>query len=191
MHFSEFDASFESIFELLSFIFQIQESDFGSVQFTSVHSGAEITQEHLTAEIVRVESASSLQPGLRERDRLRVRPGDTIRLEVSLLEEGALEADIVELLVPVPPRARFGGSLTVGGGGGDTCFFCFFEEENGEEVEGPATFAALLRDLRRTPRNNDLVATLRVDVGPTRKTTSLTDSVILGRESIEIIIARG
>jgi hypothetical protein len=190
MHFSEWDASFESIFELLSFVFQIQESDFGSVQFTSVHADATITQEHLTAEIVRVEAASSLQPGLRERDRLRVRPGDTIRLEVSLLPEGALEADIVELLVPVPPRARFGGSLTVGGGGGDTCFFCFFEEENGEEDEGPATFAALLRDLRRTPRNNDLVATLSVDDGLTRKATSRTDSVILGEEHIEVVVVR-
>ncbi|MGH7541682.1 MAG: SpoIVB peptidase S55 domain-containing protein, partial [Gemmatimonadota bacterium] len=146
MFFSDFDASFESIAEVFGFLFEIQESGFGPVHLTRIHMNASITQEQLTAEIVRVRSASSLQPGLRERDRLLVRPGDTIRLEVSLLPEGALEADVVELLVPVP-RARFGGSLVVGEGSDGDCLFCFFGEQT--EDDGSGSFEELLQDLRR------------------------------------------
>ncbi|HET9671357.1 MAG TPA: SpoIVB peptidase S55 domain-containing protein [Actinomycetota bacterium] len=186
--FSDFDASFESIFELYGFLFQIQDNAFGPVVFTGVDIEASITQQELTSEIVKVRSASSLQPGLRERDRLRVRSGDTIRLEISLLDEGALEPDVVELLVPVP-RVRFGGALAIAGGAGDDCLFCFFDEANGEE-EGPATFADLLRELRRTPRNNDLVASLRVGRGEPRTTTFRADAVILGSDVIEIVVDR-
>jgi hypothetical protein len=190
MHFSEWDASWESIFELYAFLFRIQDNPFGSVAFSRVHANATITQEHLTAEIVRVESASSLQPGFRERARLRVRPGDAIRLRVFLLPEGGTE-EMVELLVPVP-RKRSGGTLVVRGGGAESCLFCFFDEEEGEdgEDEGPATFQELLRELRRTERNNDLVASLRVGDGSRRDRRSRTETVILGRERIEIVIVR-
>ena len=187
MHFSAFDASFESIIELYSFLFQIQDNRFGSVAFSGVHAEATITQEQLTAEIVRVKSASSLQPSFRERARLRVRPGDTISLRVFLLPEGGTEEEMVELLVPVP-RRRFGGSLTVHGGGAESCLFCFFDEEEGEDDGGPATFEKLLHELRRTPRNNDLVASLRVGAGRQRDTSSRTDTVILGQERIEVVI---
>lgn len=188
MHFSEFDVSFESIVELFAFLFEIQDNPFGPVSFTSVHAESTITQEHLTAEIVRVESASSLQPDFRERARLRVRPRDMISLRVFLLPESATDEEMVELLVPVP-RSRFGGSLTVGGGGADDCLFCFIEGEDGGE-KAPATFEDLLRDLRRTHRNNDLVASLRVDGGREREAISRTDTVIVGEEHIEIIVVR-
>jgi hypothetical protein len=137
-----------------------------------------------------VKSASSLQPGLLERTSLRVVRGDTIRLRVFLLPEGATEAETVDLFVPVP-RGRFGGVLNVRGGGADTCFFCFFEEGEEEGGSQPATFEGLLRQLRRTDRNNDLVADLQVEPGLRSKVSSRTDTVILGGESIEIIIARG
>lgn len=189
MHFSEWDASWESIIELYAFLFQIQDNPFGPVAFSRVHAEATITQEHLTAEIVRVKSASSLQPAFRERSRLRVRPGDTIRLRVFLLPEGETAEEMVELLVPVP-RVRYGGSLAVRGGGADSCLFCFFEEEEDGQDGGPVTFEELLRDLRRTPRNNDLVATLRVGGRGPRVTRSRTDTVILGQERIEIVVVR-
>jgi hypothetical protein len=188
MYFSEYDITFESIIELFAFLYQIQESEFGDVTFTSVDAEASLTQEQLTSEIVGLRVASSLQPSLRERNRLRVRPGDTIRLEVSLLAEGALEADTVELLVPVPANARFGGRLVVQSGGADSCLFCFFDGENGEG-DGPATFAELLRELRRTPRNNDLVGTLEVGRNE-RRSTFRADTVILGRESVNIVVIR-
>jgi len=186
LFFSDYDASFESIFEMYSFLFQIMENPFGEVLITSVDMTASITQEHLVSEITRVESASSLQPALRERDRLRVRPGDTIELQVFLQQEGSVEEDVVQLLLRVPRRAR-GGSLMVAGGGANSCFFCFFYEENGDE--GAESFAELLSNLEDTPRNNDLVATLRTG---RRETQALfrADTVVQGEEHIDIIVVR-
>ena len=187
LFFSDFDASFESIFEMYSFLFQIMENPFGPVLITSVDMTASITQEHLVSEITRVESASSLQPALRERERLRVRRGDTIELQVFLQREGSVEEDVVQLLLRVPRRAR-GGSLRVAGGGADSCFFCFFfEEGNGDE--GPESFAELLSDLEDTPRNNDLVATLRTGRRQTQATFRA-DTVVRGEEHIDIVVVR-
>jgi hypothetical protein len=188
MHFSEFDVSFESIVELFAFLFQIQDNSFGPVAFSNIHAESTITQEHLTAEIVRVESASSVQPGFQERARLRVRRGETVSLRVFLLPEGATHEEMIELQVLVP-RGRFGGSLNVSGGGADSCLFCLIEGEGGDEEE-PATFEELLQNLRHTHRNNDLVASLRVGGGSERESSSRTDSVILGEEQIEIVFVR-
>jgi SpoIVB peptidase S55 len=187
MFFSEFDITFESIFEMYGFLYRIQESEFGDVTFSNVDAETSLTQEQLTAEIVGLRASSPLQPTLLERDRIRVRPGDTIRLEVALLAEGALEPDFVELLVEVP-NARFGGSLVVQNGGADSCLFCFFDEDG--EDEGPLTFNELLRELRRTPRNNDLVASLRVGSGKTAKDTFRADAVVVGSEELEVVIVR-
>lgn len=186
MFFSDFDITFESIFELFGFLWRIQDNPFGTVSFDGIHVDATLTQEHLVSQIVRVESASSLQPGFRERGRLRVRRGDLIRLRVYLLREGDVDEVRVDLAVPVPTRARFGGILQVHGGATDACLFCFFDEGGGGNGE-PATFAELLRDLQRTPRNNDLVGTLEIGRS-TRRSTFRADTVVQGREAIRIVV---
>jgi hypothetical protein len=185
--YSPYDASYESIFELYSFLFQIQDNEFGAVDFDSIDMDAEITQQQLTAEIVRVESASSLQPSFRERDRLRVRPGDTIQLRVFLLPEGALDEEMVELTVAVPHRGR-GGNLSIQGGAASSCLYCYYFDE-GDDDGGPVTFTALIRQLRQTPRNNDLVATLRAG-GEKHETTFRADDVILGEAQLDVSIVR-
>jgi hypothetical protein len=184
MFFSPYDASFESIFEMYAFLWMISQNEFGDVQFSSVDMDATITQEHLASEITRVESASSLQPNLAERRRLRVLPGDTIELQVFLRPEGAVEEDVVQLFVQVPQRRR-SGDLTVAGGGENQCLFCFFFGEGDDN--GADSFAELLSDLEDTPQNNDLVADLRV--GRKRVSSSFrADAVILGRERINIVV---
>ncbi|MBA3739301.1 MAG: hypothetical protein H0W97_12145, partial [Actinobacteria bacterium] len=188
MHFSEWDISWESIFELFAFLYRIQDNPFGSVEFSGVHAESTITQERLTAEIVRVKSASSLQPVLRERSILRVARPDTIRLRVFVLPEDSTEEEAIDLVVPV--TGRFPSSLEVRGGGATSCLFCFFDEEEGQGAPKPATFEALLRQLRRTHRNNDLVASLQVGDGRRRDFRSRTDTVILGEKRIEIIVVR-
>jgi SpoIVB peptidase S55 len=185
--FSDYDASFESIFEMYGFLFRILDNPFGDVTITGVDMEATITEEHLTSEIIRVESASSLEPVLEERGRLRVRPGDTIQLNVVLQRDGAVEEDVVELLVPVPRSRSSRGDLIVAGGGYHACLFCFFDGGNGEgDVE---TFGELRNELDATPRNNDLVAD--VHVGRRDRSSSFrADTVILGRERINIIVVR-
>jgi hypothetical protein len=181
--FSPYDASFESIFEMYGFLFRIMENPFGEVSISDIDMQASITQEHLSSEITRVESASSVQPTFRERGRLRVRPGDTIELHVFLLRDGATEEEMVELLVRMP-RTRSGGDLTVAGGGYNTCLFCFFYEDDPEAAD---TFAELLAELEQTPQNNDLVADLQVRRSH-RTSTFRADTVIVGQEHINIIV---
>jgi hypothetical protein len=185
MFFSDYDASYESIIELYAFLWLIQENEFGSMQFSSIDIDASITQEHLATEIVRVESASSVQPTLAERRRLRVVRGDTIELQVYLQAEGSVEEDVVQLLVRVPQRARE-GDLRVQGGGADSCLFCFFFGE-GDQDDAPETFAELLSNLEDTPQNNDLVATLRTGRSESQDLFR-DDVVILGRERIDIVV---
>ena len=184
LFFSEWDASWESIWEVFAFLWQIQDNPFGQVAFSSVDMDASITQEHLMAEIVRVESASSLQPSFAERSRLRVRPGDTIQLRVFLQGENDLDEEMIELSVAVPLRGR-DGWLSIRGGS-NNCFWCWFDK-GGDE--GPETFAELLKNLKQTPRNNDVVASLRLG-GAERQTTFRADTVVVGEEDIRIVTVR-
>jgi hypothetical protein len=189
MWFSPWDVSFEAILELLLYVAVLDEFD-PDVKFSGISADSTITQEHLTAEIDRVLSASSLRPRLREREFLPVRPGDTIRLRVYLLPEGSDTAEAVDLTVGVPRRARGDGILRIRGGGENHCFFCvFFDEGEGGEEEEPPTFEELLADLESREQNNDLVAALQIG-DRRRSASSRRDRVILGRETIEIFVVR-
>jgi hypothetical protein len=192
MWFSPWDISWEAIFELEFYLAILDDFD-PAVTFSGVSADSTITQEHITSEIERVLSASSVARRLREREFLPVRRGDTIRLRVFLRPEGSDTLEAVDLTVNVPRRARGDGVLRIRGGGEDLCFFCIlFDEEfvgeEGEEEE-PQTFEELLAELGSAQRNNDLVADLRI--GSRRRTALSTgDRVILGRETIEIFVVR-
>ncbi len=185
MHFSNYDISYRSIVELAQYIAVIHENRFGDVRWTSIDADSTITQQHLTAKIDRVSSASSVNPRLKKRDVLRVVPGDTIRLRVFLLPEGSETPEKVNLEVPVSPTAREGGILQVRGGGDEGCFFCIFFDEKGSGGGKPKSFEALLAKLAGAERNNDLVARLRVSRSKA-KVVSTQARVIQGRKLIEI-----
>jgi hypothetical protein len=188
MHFSEWDVSWVSIFELESYLWLLDRFD-PDVTFSSVSADSTITEEHLTAEIEQVLSASSLARTLRDREFLPVRPGDTIRLRVYLRPDGSDTLEEVDLTVAVPRRARGGGTLRIRGGGEDLCFFCILFDEGEEGEEEPQTFEELLAELGSAERNNDLVANLRIG-GRRRTALSTQDAVILGQDTIEIFVRR-
>lgn len=189
MWFSRFDVSFEAILELELYLFLLDEFD-PAVSFSGVDANSTITQEHLTAEIEKVLSATSAAPRLRQREFLPVRRGDTIRLRVFLRPEGSETLDRVDLVVGVPRRVRGHGFLRISGGGDRRCFFCIlFDEEEEFEEEQPATFEELLAELGSAGQNNHLVADLRI--GQKERTArSEQDRVILGRAAIEIFVVR-
>jgi hypothetical protein len=189
MWFSPYDVSFEAIIELQLYMLLLDDFD-PAMTFSSVSADSTITEEHLTAEIERVLSASSLARTLRDREFLPVRPGDTIRLRVYLRPEGSDTLEEVDLTVGVPRRARGGGTLRIRGGGEDLCFFCvLFDEEGKADEEEPQTFEELLAELESAERNNDLVANLRIG-GRRRTALSTQDAVILGQDTIEIFVRR-
>lgn len=192
MYYSPFDISFESIFELEFDLYAIQENGFEAVRINEVALDSEITQHKRTARITRVLSASSLQPALRARKVLFVRPGDTIRLRVFLLPAGATVERAVDLSRRVPRRARGEGVLAVGGGGiqaDEECFFgdCF---EGGEEGgTTPTSFDELLAELSGADHSYDLIASLGLRGGQ-RRTVAPQGEIILGRRSTAVFIVR-
>jgi hypothetical protein len=192
MYYSPFDISFESIFELEFNLFAIQENGFEAVRIDEVAIDSEITQRNRTAKITRVLSASSLQPSLKVRKYLFVRPGDTIRLRVFLLPAGATVARSVDLTQRVPRRARGEGQLVIRGGGEMADEECFFGdcEEGGEEVVGvPASFEELLAELSGAEHSYDLVSSLGLR-GGVRTTVAPQAEIVLGRRFQLVFVVR-
>jgi hypothetical protein len=189
--FSSFDVSFEAIIELLLYVLVVDEFD-PDVSFSVIDADSTITEEHLTAKIERVLTASSLAPRLRERDVLPVRPRDTIRIRVLLRPNGSETLEAVDLSLRVPKRARRSGFLTIRGGGEDECFFCIlFDEEDGENGDGQEfeTLQELIAELEGAERNSDLIAELRIS-GRLRTALSQRDRVILGQREVLIVVRR-
>jgi SpoIVB peptidase S55 len=192
MYYSPWDISFESIFELEFNLFAIQENGFESVRIDEVALDSEITQRNRTAKITRVLSASSLQPALKARKYLFVRPGDMMRLRVFLLPAGATVERSVDLSQRVPRTARGEGVLAVGGGGiqaDEECFFGDCLEGGEEEVTSPASFDELLAELSGAEHSYDLVASLGLRGGQ-RKTVAPQGEIILGRRVMGILVVR-
>jgi hypothetical protein len=188
MWFSDFDVSFLAILELLLYLAVLDDFD-PDVKFSGVDADSIITEEHITAEIETVFSASSVARRLREREFLPVRRGDTIRLRVFLRPEGSETLETVDLVLQVPRRVRGDGVLRIRGGGEVDCFFCIlFDGEEGEgEEEEPQTFEELLAELEGAEQNNDLLAELRIG-GRQRTALSQRERVVLGQERIEIFV---
>ena len=193
MYYSPFDISFESIFELESNLFFIQENPFETVRIDGVELDSTITQRNLSATITRVLSSSSIQPALKARRTLLVRRGDTINLRVSLLPAGATVARTLDMNLRVP--RRFGeGILEIRGGGSqadEECFFgdCVVFSEGEEEVSGPESFDDLLAAIGGAEHTFDLVANLHLGSAE-RKAVAVQPEIILGGKAIQILVVR-
>lgn len=157
MHTSEFDVSIDSAFELLLHLDVIANNPFERVHFTGVQATASVqdtVQEYnLTGLLVCVRGRC------RDVGEVTAFPGATIGLIATLTPSDGSEAEVVELSVTIPPRARFGVEIEVAGGGESGG--CIPGEEECELGANVDSFPALLRALRRQPTNNVLVAKLR------------------------------
>ncbi|HXJ62799.1 MAG TPA: SpoIVB peptidase S55 domain-containing protein [Actinomycetota bacterium] len=150
--YSGFDATQESIFELLFELSSMQSPRFGDVSITSVRTNAQVTQDQLTTAIRSVQVSSGLQPGLADRRILKVRPGDTIHVRVQLVNHGSTHPATVNIAIPVSANASSGGELNLGSGGIAT----------GGRA---SSFDALLRSIENAPHQYDLVADLSLNKG--------------------------
>lgn len=201
-YFSEFDVTFESVFEMYGQLLALQDNRFGEVEFKRIHLVGDVTQDRVTTSIRRVLSASTSHPALQERKRLVVRPGDTIRLRVVLQDFGAAAQRTVNMQFQVPEdtNASF-GELTVRGG---QSRFCGFGGCRGESFED------LIRLLEDGEHNYDLVAQMRLGGGGgveepppgelgrengqravRAKIVVPQDEVVLGSRFLEIRVAQG
>jgi hypothetical protein len=187
MYYSPWDVSFESILELESHLYLIQENPFETVRVNEVALDSTITQRNRSATITRVLAASSVQPALKARRMLLVRRGDTIRLRVFLLPAGATVPRTLDLSLRVPRRFGEGMLEVRGGRGADECLFGCDDEGEGEAETGPATFDELLAALAGGEHTFDLVAELNLN-GAQRKAVAVQPDIILGGRAIQIFV---
>lgn len=128
-------------------------ASFDGIEVDAVHIEGEVTAEKLTANIIGIESSSSLQPAMTARNRVRVRAGSTLSLRV-ILKTAAGAEESVDLDIEIPNRASGQGPLVARG----YCYFggycpapSFIDSEN---------LAELLHSYRNQPRNNEVRVSL-------------------------------
>ncbi|HEX9375373.1 MAG TPA: SpoIVB peptidase S55 domain-containing protein [Actinomycetota bacterium] len=115
-YYSGYDISYESITELLYELFFLQNNKFGDVTFTNIRANSAITQRQLTTRISKVLVSSNTQPGLEERTKLLVSPGDTIHIRVVMRRLGLPTPLDVNMSFAVPASASGDGELSFRGG---------------------------------------------------------------------------
>ncbi|HEX2243726.1 MAG TPA: hypothetical protein VHK27_10820 [Gammaproteobacteria bacterium] len=182
-----FDISFGSADELAGQLFAIEQNKFEDVTFESVEIRAKIDATLKQYDIEKVKISKNGGP-YKERQRLRVQPGDELSMRIKLRQfRGDLDTHTLSLTIP-GDAAGFGFlSIT---GGGDTSSECEFDPS---ACEG-TSFLELLESLENAPRNNDLTADLVFfsESGETATSTTSTSErlnrVIFGSFKIEVSV---
>jgi hypothetical protein len=124
MFYSDFDASFSSVFEMYDMLYQIQNNPYSKVTITDIHQSANVTQSKLTEQIKKVQWATNRHPAFTSNRVIRTKPHGLIRFRVTLLPAGSTTPEVVEFSMRVPDTIRGNGRLEVRGGG-QSGFFIF------------------------------------------------------------------
>lgn len=177
--YSQFDITYDSTFELTGELGALTGSKFGPARITGVHFTGTITQAQKTATIGPVESASSLQPTFAVRRTLHVRPGDTVRLRVTLTRPDGTST-VAAMQVELPARFQGGALQLRGGVPPEGCPYCGFGETFRTSAK---TFAGLVAQFQNGEHANDLIA----GVGKARATVKEPNQ-ILGTRTIQLVV---
>jgi len=157
---SAYDISYDIPWNLYTQLSMLQANEFEPVRITTVRTGSRLTTSYDRYKLKSVAlRKGGAWVGLRTVRNLRLRAGTTQRLRVALTSP-TLGARVVVLRVPVPSRAAGrSGSLTVTGGniyGGEEYYY------EGESSSTASSLDGLLREFRTAPRNDHVVADLKL-----------------------------
>lgn len=167
---SETDVSYETGFDLFDQLAQIHFNDVEEVTIEEVSTTSTMSRDYVASTIskVQIKTGRRWQP-LRTDRVLYLRANRTVRLRV-LLTSARLPDSWVRVDVPVPARiGRKSGYLEVlggnsyfpgGEGGQPPGDGTEFDEGGYVAATAPASFEALLRGLRQSPRNDQVLANL-------------------------------
>ena len=190
-----FDISFSSVDELFFFLAVISENPFSEVTFDDVDIDANVK---FPAKEYRITGVERLVNGtwapIDSDESLSVDPGETLRLRVLLAVDrstATIPPIPVTLKVPADAAGREGSLDISGGSGGGDDEGSVATTESGD----PETFDELLDALRKTPANNDVVASLTFfseeDSSPAVTTKKAADEVVTGFQSISLSVSGG
>jgi hypothetical protein len=192
MHSSEFGIADESSFEIVNFLSFIEANQFEPVEFTSfdfdVTADDEIKQYTITDVHV---SKDGVQ--YKDKRRIKAQPGSEVFLRILLSPHGEGDDKVVDLTVQVPARARTDGYVEIRGGAlsGVDAEVCFYDpaacvSETGKKIK---SFDDLLTFLGSRPKNNELIAKLRMGGGKVKSEAAETlDQVVFGEALVRVRI---
>lgn len=193
-HYSPWDISFESIFEMWDQISMVVDNEFTDVTIDTVKVDVKMTDQRRarTAQQVQIWKAGSwvkLSPDTL----VRARPGGWIKIRTKLTTyRNSLPPKYLEKNFQVPTRIKPGtfGQLSVN----PAAFDGGWEEGDGSSSSSPTSFAGLIKSLSEAPRNDQLVTALRLfsEEGSSyeREVTSNIGDVVLGSHSFEVKIIK-
>ncbi|HEX2235404.1 MAG TPA: SpoIVB peptidase S55 domain-containing protein [Actinomycetota bacterium] len=135
---------------------RIDANRFEPVEYTGIDADISVTEQVRKLTIVGVRAAVG-DGRFRDVRRVRVRPGQRIRLRVTLEPYDGTSDLVRTLSVRVPRAARRGGELVVSGG--TPCF------TRCSTARGATSFAGFIAAEERQPHTSDLIAQLRLGRG--------------------------
>lgn len=188
---NQYDISFEPTWDLYDQLAQMHFNDVENITLDRIRTTSSMTRKYTAYSIAKVR----ILMGKRWRDLRTDRPlflrGGTTRKFRVLLTSKQLGPARVQLALPVPKQiGRKSGMLEILGGGsyyggGEGEF-----SEAGYGATGPETFDALLRRLRETPRNDQVLANLtlykRSGLVIKRSARAGTQAVVTGGVVVEV-----
>jgi len=151
----------------------------GPARIVSVHVDATVTEQRQVDTIRRVRTASTTSPVFADRNRVDVRPGDTLRVRVLLAESDTGAVHVAETTFGIPTTANGDGELEVMPGRPD------FWLQRGLSLE------TTLDRLMSQPSSSDLLLQVRLG-GTHRMTQHLPQPLPLnGGEGVALNLLRG
>jgi hypothetical protein len=201
---SQFDISFDSIFEMLDFLSVLQAQPFQEVHFSKVTITASADELYRRYRIEKVfqKTGTNRFVEVSSRRPIRAKAGASVLVRVRLAPYKQRGAPLnLDIAFRIPKgRAGSGGTLEVVGGASafSEDIFCLFDPDACGQEGGVKSFTQVLQVLGRQPRNNQLIATMTIDPAPgkpgsrpavTRKARTATQ-VVTGQRSIPVIVTR-
>lgn len=170
MAYSDWNAA-EGVWRMTEALDALAWNEFEPIGFTGVELTGTVAEQDLTAMIARVRVASDLQPKLRAREVLKARPGDTIRIEVTLDPvDGA--STVAEMTLRIPTNAKGTRAVELRGG-----------RERG--TRGAGSFEQLLDELSGGEHANDLIVR-----GPGGRSVHEQDVIVTGWAQFWVRVVR-
>jgi len=199
---SQFDISFESIFEMVDKLSILQVQPFEDIRFTSVKASASATEQYRQYRIDKVlqKVGPNRYVAVGASRPVRGRAGGVIQIRILLASFKNRTPGVtldVAYKVPADKRGSFGSLDVVGGlSSFDDSLSCIFDPTACADNGGVHNVDQILAKLRAQLRNDQLTATLTLEPAPGRpnrrsvtKATRNLSLVVAGRRSIPVVIA--
>lgn len=192
---SDYDVSFESIWELQSFLYTLYANEFEEISFTGIDSDVTVDEEVRQYAISDV-LVSTDGVDYKDRRRVRIAKGGTVYVRVMLEPYEGTEIITRDFVVEVPKNVRYEARIEIRGGQysfWEEEFYCFTEYANcaGNTSDKIESFEDLVAALENAPKNNDLLMRLYGTRRQRDKQTQTMDQVVTGRKRIRVLIGEG